>query len=141
MKSFVFASVILFAVSGCATSPITNKDAQPVPADRIFHTEKLPIEGNANVIFVRDVGAWGSGLYNHLFIDGNKAASLNPSEKVEFILAPGEHIFGVIPTDPFGQYTLHTIDQDLKPGKRYFYRISTDGTPLTTVQRFFPEAE
>lgn len=141
MKNFVFASVVLIALSGCATSPISNRDAQPVPADRIFHNEKLPIEGNTHVLFVRDVGFMDSGVYQHLFIDGKEAALINPGEKVEFTLAPGEHIFGVIPTDPFGSFTLNTIAQDLKPGKRYFYRIQMDGNGLSSFQHFLPEVE
>ena len=142
MKTVVLGFIVLIGISGCATSPIPIKDAQVVPADRILRTEKLPYDSNARALFVRDVGFTGGGVYVHLFIDGSEASSLNPGEKVEFILSPGEHIFGVVPTDPFGTHSLNTIDQDLKPGKRYFYRIQTDGNSFrTVVQRFIPESE
>ena len=142
MKAIVLGFVVLINISGCATSPVSIKDAQTVPADRILRMERLPLDGNARALFVRDEGFLGSGLYQHLYIDGKKAASLNPGEKVEFVLSPGEHIFGVIPTDPFGTTSLNSIDQDLKPGKRYFYRIKTDGNTFRTdVQRFVPETE
>jgi len=142
MKAVVLGFIVLISISGCATSQMPTKDAQTVPADRIFRTEHLPHEGNARVLFVRDFGFTGSGVYDHIFIDGNKAASLNPGEKVEFILHPGEHIFGVVPTDPFGTHSLNTIDQDVKSGKQYFYRIQTDGNSFrTVVQRYLPESE
>lgn len=142
MKAIVLGFIVLTGISGCATTPVTTKEAQAVPGDRILRTERLPIEGNAQALFVRDGGLLGAGVYQHLFIDGKEAALLNPSEKVEFVLSPGEHIFGVIPTDPFGTSSLNTIDQDLKPGKRYFYRIQTDGNSFrSVVQRFVPESE
>lgn len=143
MKAAAIGFIILIiGVSGCATSTIPTKDAVFVPADRIFRTQQLPQGGNVQAVFVRDVGFTEAALYQHLFIDGSKAASLNPGEKVEFVLSPGEHIFGVVPTNPFGTYSLNTIDQDLKSGKRYFYRIQTDGNSLRTViQRFFPDSE
>lgn len=104
--------------------------------------KQIPRNGNAQATFVRDVGFTGSGVSDHLFIDGAKAASLNPGEKVEFVLPPGEHIFGVVPTDPFGTHSLNTIDQELKAGKVYFYRIQTDGNSFRTVlQRFIPDPE
>ena len=142
MKAVVLGFIVLISISGCATSPIPTKDAQAVPDNRIFRAERLPYEGNARALFVRDVGLTGSAVYQHLFIDGKIAASLNPGEKVEFVLPPGEHIFGVVPTDPFGTNSLNTIDQDMKPGKRYFYRIQTDGNSFrSVVQRYLPESE
>lgn len=142
MKAIAVASFLLIAVTGCATSPIAPKDAQNVPAERIFRTAQLTDTNAARAVFIRNVGLAGSGVYMHLFVDGAKAASLNPGEKVEFSLPPGEHIFGVIPTDNFGTHALNTIDQDLKAGKRYYYRLQTDGNSFrAVVQRFIPETE
>lgn len=142
MKASIFGCAVLLAISGCATSPISIKEARSVPPERVFLSEKLPVEGNAQAVFLRDVGVTGSGVYQHLFVNGKKAASLDPREKVEFVLPPGEHIFGVIPTDPFGVHALNTIDQELRAGRRYFYRIQTDGNSFRTfIQRSLPEAE
>lgn len=142
MKNFALLLTSLCLATGCATSAISQKEAKFAPAEQIFLNSQLPSLGNAQVIFVRDIGFLGSGVYQNLFIDGQKAASLNPGEKVQFVLPPGEHIFGVIPTDPFGTHALNTIDQDLKPNKQYFYRIQTDGNSFrSVVQRFFPTAE
>lgn len=136
-------TVLLLAVvlTACATTPISPTKAKQVSADRIFLTEKVSVEGSVRVIFVRDTGMNSSGVYQHVYIDGKKAASLNPGEKVEFVLAPGEHIFGSIPTDVLGVSTLNTIDQDLKAGRTYYYRIQTDNHFRTEVQRFVPNDE
>lgn len=142
MKFITYGFALLFILTGCATSPMPIKEAQSVPGERIFRTENELVDGNAQALFVRDVGFTGAGVYHHLFIDGTKAASLNPGEKVEFFLRPGEHVFGVIPTDPFGTHALNTIDQDLKAGKKYYYRIQTDGNSFRTViQRFLPDLQ
>lgn len=142
MKKFIIISMLIIAVAGCATSAISHKIANPAPTDRVFLTQNLPTEGNVRVLFVRDVGFAGSGVYQNVFIDGHKAASLSPGEKVEFTLPPGEHIFGVVPTDAFGTHAFNTIDQDLKPDRKYYYRIQTDGNSFRTViQRFIPDSE
>lgn len=142
MKIGAFFTIAALGIAGCATSPIPVNQAQSVPADRVFLQEQLPREGNSFAVFVRDVGFLGSGVYYHLFIDGKKAASMNPGERVEFVLTPGEHIFGVIPTDPFGAHAFNTIDQDLKPNRQYFYRVLSDGNSgRTAVQRFTPQVE
>ena len=142
MKAIALFFIALILLSGCATSAIPINDAVDVQTDRIFLNNQLNVEGNAVAVFVRDVGFMGCAVYEHLFIDGKKAASLNPGEKVEFMLPPGEHIFGVIPTDPFGTHALNSIDQDLKPDKRYFYRIYADGNSMRTeVQRYVPVFE
>ena len=141
MKYAVLGLVVLIGLSGCAaTTSIQPKDAQYVPRDRIFRLENLSPASNATATFVRDIGFVSGGVYQHLFIDGVKSASLDSGEKVEFIISPGEHIFGVVPTDPFGSSSIKSIDQDLKLGRQYFYRIQTDGNTLQTVlQRFLPQ--
>lgn len=140
MTMRLFALLSLVFVSGCSTTAVQVRDAVPAPQTQIFLKNNLAAQGNARAVFVRDTGFIGSGVFQHIFVDGMKAASLNPGEKVELILVPGEHILGVQPTDPFGSKTLMTIDQDLKANRTYFYRILTDGESFTsTVQRFLPE--
>jgi hypothetical protein len=142
MRLFFLGLALVAFCAGCATTPIPVKEAKPVPADRVFRSSSIPKNGNVTVLFVRDTGFVGSGVYHHLFIDGRKAASLNPGEKIELVLPPGEHIFGVTPTDPFGNAIVNSIDQDLKPDRKYYYRLQTDGNDMRTViQRYVPEYE
>ncbi|MFZ6677100.1 hypothetical protein [Undibacterium sp. Tian12W] len=132
----------IFSITGCATSSISHDAAKAVPADRIFLTPTITEKDNAKIIVVRDTGFTGGGVFQHLYIDGKEAARLNPGEKAEFILPPGDHILGAIPTNAFGQASLNTIDQKLESGKRYFYRIQTDGNSFrTVVQRYLPMAD
>lgn len=128
--------------SGCASEPTPLNKAQFVPPEKVYLKQELPVEGNATAVFVRDGAGVGDTLNFHIFIDGKKAASLDLGEKVEFVLPAGEHIFGVIPTNPFGVHTLNTIDQELKSGRRYFYRVYMDAISYRTViQRFIPPVE
>lgn len=140
LKFHLLGVAAAIALSGCSTTSVPVREAVPAPQAQIYLKERLPVQGNARTIFVRDTGFIGSGVFQHIFIDGVKVASLNPGEKVELIVPPGEHILGVQPTDPFGTKTLMSIDQDLKADRTYFYRILTDGESFTsTVQRFLPE--
>jgi hypothetical protein len=140
-RSFLLiAFTALVSLTGCATTPTPIKEARPVPKDRIFLTSDANERGNARVTFIRDGGFTGAGVYQHLFIDGTKAASLDPGETVEFVLRPGEHIFGVVPTDPFGVHAVNTIDQELRSDRQYFYRLQTDGNSMRSfIQRFVPD--
>lgn len=144
MKFVICVVAALLGLSGCASTPLQTGDSTPAPGERVFLTEKLPLEGNARVVFIRDAafaGFFGAGLYHHVYINGVKAASLNPGENASFVLAPGEYIFGAIPTDPFNQYSLNSIDQDIKANRQYFYRIQTDGKTRTVIHRFFPDSK
>lgn len=116
---------------GCATSQIPVEEAKPVPADRIYFNPK-PSAGTASVTFVRDTGFVGSAVYQHISIDGERAASLDVGEKVSFRLAAGEHLFGVLKTDPFGTSAEYVIDQRLEPDRVYFYRVLIDGDSMAT---------
>lgn len=140
MKNTLLALAVLISAGGCATSPVAINNARSVPMERVFRADALPLANSARAVFVRDAGFSGGGAYQHLYIDGKKAASLNPGEKVEFMLTPGKHIFGATPTDPSETRTLNAIDQDLKADKSYFYHIQMDGdSTRTTLQRFMPD--
>ncbi|PFH12193.1 hypothetical protein BCF11_4670 [Collimonas sp. PA-H2] len=140
MKNVLFAFAMIVSAGGCAMSPAPINNARSVPMERVFRADALPLANNARAIFVRDAGFSGASAYQHLYIDGKKAASLNPGEKIEFMLAPGEHVFGATPTDGLNTRSLNALNQDLKADKTYFYRIQTEGSSFrTTVQRFVPD--
>jgi hypothetical protein len=130
--------LMLIALGGCASTQISINDATEAPSERIIFNQRLPLEGNAVAFFVRDSGFIGSAVYLHLYIDGKEAAILNPGEKVDFVLPPGAHIFGVVPTNPLNIAPFNSIDQNLNPGGQYFYRIQTNINSGTALQRYFP---
>lgn len=128
-----------FALAGCATSAIHSSAATPVPPEQIYRTERLPAEGNARVVFVRDTGMLGAAVFVHLYIDGDRAASLDPGQKVEFIVAPGEHTFGVKGTDPFGVRAMTGVDLNARAGQSYLYRIQLSQETGATLRRLLKE--
>lgn len=110
--------------SGCATSIPNNNELHAAPQSQIYFASEPSSTETAQVIITRDSGALGSANFLHLYIDGKKAASLNTAETVELTIPKGEHVFGVKPTDPFGLASTFSIDQELKPGRVYHYRLS-----------------
>lgn len=129
-------AVLCLLLAGCATTPPSQPRA--APKEQVFIASVPPSQDTATVIFVRDSGILGSANYLHLYIDGQKAASLDPSEMIELTIASGEHVFGVKPTDPFGLSSMHSIDQDLKSGQVYRYRLTN--TPNGSRVSREPEA-
>lgn len=131
----------ILGATGCTTTPLSGLTAKHVPASRQYFENASTSPENAAVTFVRDGGMLGSAVDLHVFINGKKAASLRAGEKVEIRLIPGEYIFGVVPTDPFGAIALRSIDQNLRPGQKNFYRIFRDASsPGAEIQRYMPSA-
>lgn len=125
--------MIFFAtLTGCATSPVPLDQTQEVPGERTYLKGEDKREGNARVTFVRDKGFSGSGVYQHVYVNGVKSFSLNPGERASLNLKPGEYSFSVVPTNPFGTHVANAIDQDLKADRVYVYRIMINGATLTT---------
>jgi len=90
------AALIILAVTalaGCATSPVPIAQAISAPADRLLaHQEALPSSGK--ITLIRDSGFLGSGCYATIFLNGDRAAKLDPKERATFILPPGEWVVG-----------------------------------------------
>jgi len=140
MRHLLVISVLL--LSGCATTPTPVGEAKLVPQERVYFKSAPSIPSAARAIFIRDQGFLGGGVYQHLFINGERAASIDVGETLELLLNPGEYIFGVQPTDPFGTHALYSIDQQLQGGRLYYYRILIDGNSFQSrIQRFSPEGE
>lgn len=128
--SMLAAFLVSTVLSGCASTSVPANQAQHVPVTQRFLPCEQSAAHNATVTFVRDKGFVGSGVFLHLSINGQKAASINPGERVDWFLKPGEYAFGVVPTDPLGTHALSALDQDLKADRRYEYRILTDGDSM-----------
>ena len=86
-------AMTLIALAGCATSPVPSAKAVKAPADRLLaYQSDLPNSGKITVI--RDSGFLGGGCYATIFLNGDRAAKLDPKEKATFILPPGEWVVG-----------------------------------------------
>lgn len=139
-KSLMLLGLSLILCS-CATTPTRLQEATATPAARIYFNKKPSMANPARAIFVRDVGFTGGGVYQHVYVNGERAASLDVGERFDVNLDPGDYIFGVIPTNPFGNHAMYSIDQTLIADKSYFYRILIDGNSMTTrIHRYVPES-
>ncbi|KQN63619.1 hypothetical protein [Erwinia sp. Leaf53] len=92
MKNIVFVATLL-ALAGCSSSAVPVDKAKTATADRAFKFQ-APKKGDAQLTVVRDSGIVGSGCYAAIFINGQKSALLNASEKVTFSLPGGEYEVG-----------------------------------------------
>lgn len=139
MKHFAILSSILILAS-CATEPTPYSRQRPVPSSQVFVKSPPPSQDTAKVVVVRDTGALLAIHFIHFYIDDQRVASLNPGERLEVNVPVGEHIFGVKPTDPFGLHAGFNIDQTLKAGRTYYYRLLIDNNSGPRIQREQAEA-
>ncbi|MEC5397080.1 hypothetical protein [Uliginosibacterium sp. H1] len=123
------------ALCGCATTPPSPSEILPAPDAQIFFKGAVRSSTTARIIVIRDGGVFGSANYMHFYVNEQKAASLDPRQKIELDLQAGEYALGVKPTDPFGVHSLYSIDQMLQAGRTYHYRIIYDAQTGARIQR------
>jgi len=128
----------IFFLTACASTPVPFEKATPIPKDRIYFQPGVTNQNSATSIFIRDKGIQGNMVYAHLFINGVHAAAFDVGERAVFSLKPGEYIFTLKPTDPFGMTISDSISQKLDVGKDYLYRVFFDGNSWR-IQRVHPE--
>ena len=134
MKNLLTVLMLGFAISGCATSPITTTSAQPVPASQILSAElTTQTNGTAEVIVKRDSGMRGMGCMVRIYADAKPAADLWRSEKVVMYLPEGDHIISAS-TCGGGVVEIQTI---VKAGKVNTYRV---GFGVVSELGIFPTA-
>lgn len=88
----------IFMVAGCATKPVTNEQAQDVPAKQVINNTLLvKKEGTGKVIIKRDSGFMGSACMTRVYVDGKEIADLDTAQKVTVYPKVGDHIFSAWP--------------------------------------------
>lgn len=95
MMKKLMISLSLLALSGCATEAVLPSKAKPAPQDRVYLFQNKTAELNSKLIVVRDSGYLGSGCFTGVYINGQRAATLDPAEKATFYLKPGEVSVGI----------------------------------------------
>jgi hypothetical protein len=97
MKKIALVVAIL-SIAGCASTPIPNEEAQPVPGKQILQTDLLVKKDNTGkVIIKRDSGFVGSMCLSRVYVDGKELADLDPAQKIEIYPTVGSHIFSTKP--------------------------------------------
>ena len=95
-RILVFTSILM--VAGCATKPVTNEQAQDVPAKQVINnTLIVKKEGTGKVIIKRDSGFMGSACMTRVYVDGKEVADLDTAQKVTVYPKIGDHIFSAWP--------------------------------------------
>lgn len=121
MQRILIVGLVGFLVSGCSTSPISARDADPVPTSRLFAFSSA---GSSQLVVTRDSGMFGAGCNHRFYIDGTLAAEFAAGEVARFSLAPGKHVVGAKPSAACGGGGLVETEVDLKPGESVRRRIS-----------------
>lgn len=135
------AVVITCALLGCATTPVTVANSRLVEPDRVLGFNIQTEVRSAHIVVIRDDGFIGSGCYYAIHINGELAARLAPTERVDFYVAPGEILFRV-GRDPLGR-GLCAVGKDnwtqrettVKAGETKFYRMTLDANGKCDIFR------
>ncbi|HBU8521295.1 hypothetical protein [Klebsiella aerogenes] len=122
MKKIALALVIV-GISGCATKPVTNEQAQNIPFKQIldssFFSKK---EGTGEVIIKRDSGVMGSACMTRVYLDGKEIADLDTAQKAVIYPEVGNHIFSAWPKGMCGG-GMSEQSGTVTDGKTLMYRI------------------
>lgn len=93
MKTYLGLAALL-AMSGCAPTPISPGQADPIPKDRLY---AFAATSDAQIVVIRDAGWVGSGCTIRFFIDGQKAADFHSGEVARFGVKAGRHLLAAQP--------------------------------------------
>ncbi|WP_145561145.1 hypothetical protein [Yersinia mollaretii] len=124
-KTFLLVSISL--LNGCATTPVSNKDARTVPLERIISKSvQIKNPGEATLIVKRDSGFTGSGCNIVVYLDGKAIAELDTGEKITFYAQPGDHILSAKQTS-ICVAGLKEVGITLQENDKKTYRIGFGG--------------
>jgi len=115
---------MIVGMTGCASTPVSNQAAKPVPEQRVIDNSLSTrvSEGSGEVIIKRDAGFGGSACLTQIFMDGKILAEIDPSEKFTFYPSTGEHIFSARPKGMCGGGMVET-EGVVKKGGVLTYRV------------------
>jgi type IV pilus biogenesis protein CpaD/CtpE len=129
----LLAAVLGLSLVGCASQPISNLEANPVPANRILDTQYLNSSPNTGEVTVkRDSGFAGSACSTRVYVDGKHIADIRPAEKVVLYLPEGEHILSAEPNGICGG-NMTEVKAVVKAGSHSNYRYGTSGNGSPSI--------
>jgi len=96
MRVLIAATTIALLISGCSTSPIEREEARGIPLKRVFKRDLLQRnDAYAEITFIREYSLIGSGVYNQLFINGERLAAIDFEETFTIWVKPNIYTFTV----------------------------------------------
>lgn len=94
--AIVVVPLAVAALCGCATSPVSAADTEPVPSERMLEPKYLQESPDTGTLSVkRDAGFLGKGCSVRLAIDEQPVADFRASERLVLHLPAGEHLLTV----------------------------------------------
>ncbi len=130
LKNTITGIILLLAVNvtGCATMPMSAREATPVPNDELYAFQVKENNDAAQLTVIRDSGVLGAGCDFVFYIEGKKAAKFGPGQMATFYVSPGNVNLGIGLAESglcFG-VAIQTISSTIKPNQDNQFRISSD---------------
>lgn len=124
----LLGAVALTVLAGCSTSPMSVRDADPVPGDELYAFQSKTVSTSSRITVVRDGGLVGSGCDLVFYIEGRRAAKIGPGQWASFYVEPGVVNLGtgLAESGLCAGAAIRTISANLKPGAESQFRISGD---------------
>jgi hypothetical protein len=125
MRYCCIAAIVAF-ICGCASSPVSNSEAQSAPDSRVHSRQwATPAPDTSELTIKRDGGVMGAACAVAVYMDGEAIADLRTSEKVTLYVRPGKHLFAARATGLCGG---GTADASLvsEAGKPDTLRVSVE---------------
>lgn len=130
MNRGLLVGMVVAALAGCATRPVSTSEARSVNPSSSFGQAQQG-EPSGRLIVVRDKGFMGSGCYLSVVINGQPVAKLDAGEKVELSMKPAKVILGATPDgssmcrSSLAQRNKREAQVIIDQGDRLVYRIAT----------------
>lgn len=122
MQKIILMLAVL-SLGGCASEPISNEQAKPVPANQILNHDLFAEKANTGVVIIkRDYGYVGIACLTRVYVDGQEVADLARGEKITIHPDQGAHIFSAKPNGMCGGGTVEQSGNVVE-GKVLTYRI------------------
>ena len=119
----IFLMAIILGLGGCASEPISNEQAKPVPNSQILSPLLFVEKSNTGMVIIkRDQGYIGVACLTRIYIDGQEVADLDRGEKITVHPTLGDHIFSAKPNGMCGGGLVEQAGKVVE-GKTLTYRV------------------
>lgn len=130
---FIAVLLVVLVLAGCNTAPVASNNAIAVLPDSASSYAK-PSQNGGEVTFIRDSGWSGGGCSLAIYVAGQYAANLHPSEKVDLYFSQGDFVVSAKPNGPLFCGTKmaaraeRSTSVTVHKGTKLVYRIATSST-------------
>jgi hypothetical protein len=115
------SAALTVAVTGCAPTPISADQADPVPSSRLY---AFGAKSESQIVVTRDSGFVGSGCKIRFYIDGKSAADFYSGEVARFGVSAGKHLLAAEPIEICGGSGIGESEITLKAGESARRRVA-----------------